>query len=137
VPPDAASGFEAGPDGPVTNPDDRQGREVTARDIDYRFVLANERTFLAWVRTSLGLVAGGVALDQFVVVGPDHEILGPLSIGVILLGAAIALIGTVRWSRVDTAMRSGRPLNRSSGIMIIGIAVACVALVIGAMLALG
>lgn len=34
--------------------------------VDYRFILANERTFLAWMRTALGLVAGGVALDQFV-----------------------------------------------------------------------
>lgn len=111
--------------------------QVGSREIDYRFVLANERTFLAWIRTSLGLIAGGVALDQFVVVGRDHEILGPLSIAVILLGAGIALIGTIRWSRADIAMRSGRPLNRSSGIMVIGIAVACAALVIGGMLALG
>ena len=132
MPADEPPGLQA--DGPPPTRDARQGG---ARDIDYRFVLANERTFLAWIRTSLGLIAGGVALDQFVVVGRDHEILGPLSIGVILLGAGIALIGTIRWSRADIAMRSGRPLNRSSGIMIIGIAVACAALVIGAMLALG
>lgn len=31
---------------------------------DYRFSLANERTFLAWIRTSLGFLAGGVGLDQ-------------------------------------------------------------------------
>ena len=33
---------------------------------DYRFTLANERTFLAWVRTSLGLLAAGVAVRQLV-----------------------------------------------------------------------
>ena len=27
---------------------------------DYRFTLANERTFLAWIRTALALVAGGL-----------------------------------------------------------------------------
>ena len=32
-------------------------REV-GRDADYRFTLANERTFLAWVRTALALAAG-------------------------------------------------------------------------------
>lgn len=31
---------------------------------DYRFSLANERTFLAWIRTSLGFLAAGVGLDQ-------------------------------------------------------------------------
>ena len=29
---------------------------------DYRFSLANERTFLAWIRTALGFLAAGVAL---------------------------------------------------------------------------
>ena len=33
---------------------------------DYRFTLANERTFLAWIRTALALIAGGVALVQLV-----------------------------------------------------------------------
>ena len=35
-------------------------------DPDPRFTLANERTFLAWIRTSLALVAGGIGLDTFV-----------------------------------------------------------------------
>jgi hypothetical protein len=29
---------------------------------DYRFTFANERTFLAWIRTALALIAGGVAV---------------------------------------------------------------------------
>ncbi len=32
---------------------------------DYRFTLANERTFLAWIRTALALMAGAVGVDQF------------------------------------------------------------------------
>ena len=32
-------------------------------DPDARFTMANERTFLAWIRTSLGFLAAGVAVD--------------------------------------------------------------------------
>src|SRR5262249_51837567 len=32
---------------------------------DYRFSLANERTFLAWIRTGLALVGGGLAVAGF------------------------------------------------------------------------
>jgi hypothetical protein len=32
---------------------------------DYRFTLANERTFLAWIRTALAILAAGILLDQF------------------------------------------------------------------------
>ena len=34
----------------------------TGGEPDPRFTLANERTFLAWIRTALGLLAGGIAL---------------------------------------------------------------------------
>ena len=37
---------------------------------DHRFSLANERTFLAWIRTSLGLIGGGVAVEAFGVAPP-------------------------------------------------------------------
>ena len=32
------------------------------REPDPRFTLANERTFLAWIRTALGLLAGGIGV---------------------------------------------------------------------------
>ena len=41
----------------------RTGSTGPAREPDYRFSFANERTFLAWARTALALLAGGVALD--------------------------------------------------------------------------
>jgi putative membrane protein len=31
--------------------------DTEPREPDYRFIFANERTFLAWQRTSLGLLA--------------------------------------------------------------------------------
>src|SRR3954470_20484811 len=44
---------------------------------DHRFSLANERTFLAWVRTSLAMLAGGVALDAVDLNGSPSPPTGP------------------------------------------------------------
>jgi putative membrane protein len=38
------------------------GRTAPEFEPDYRFTLANERTFLAWERTALGLLAAAVAV---------------------------------------------------------------------------
>ena len=77
---------------------------------DYRFTLANERTFLAWLRTGLALLAGAVALAQFV---PPFAIAGLR----VALAALLSVTGTVligfsyrRWAGVQRAMRHGRPL---------------------------
>lgn len=86
--------------------------EPDGPEIDYRFTLANERTFLAWQRTALGLLAASVAVIQFVpelgVPGARH-LLGVL---LALLAAATAVVGLVRWAQVDRAMRAGAALPR-------------------------
>ena len=38
-------------------------------DPDPRFTLANERTFLAWIRSSLAFLAGGLAIEIFNIEG--------------------------------------------------------------------
>ena len=91
-----------------------------ALDVDYRFILANERTFLAWMRTALGLVAGGVALDQFVAVASRSRILGLIAVGIIALGAVVAVVGIIMWRRTDAAMFDGRPLPRTRAVPILG-----------------
>ena len=59
------------------------------REPDYRFTLANERTFLAWIRTSLALLAGGVAVIKLV---PDFSVAGGRHIlGFALIGLSIVL----------------------------------------------
>lgn len=77
---------------------------------DYRFTLANERTFLAWQRTSLGMLAAAVAVVQFM---PELTIPGVRH----LLGAAIgglailtSAAGLHRWKKVDQAIRADQPL---------------------------
>ncbi|AQT81918.1 hypothetical protein B1R94_25675 [Mycolicibacterium litorale] len=81
---------------------------------DYRFTLANERTFLAWQRTSLGLLAAAVAVVQFL---PELGVPG-LRHG---LGAAVGALamlttgaGLRRWHQVDRAMRRDLPLPRAT-----------------------
>jgi len=79
---------------------------------DYRFTLANERTFLAWIRTALAMLAAGVAVVQLF---PD---LGPrplrLAAGLVLAGMSLLLAATShrRWRDVDQAIRSRTALGR-------------------------
>ena len=106
-------------------------------DVDYRFLLANERTFLAWMRTALALIAGGVALDQFVVVAGARNLVTALGIFAIVLGAIVAVVGTVQWRRADRAMRSGSRMDSSATVMVIGSILASFALAIALLLGLG
>lgn len=81
---------------------------------DYRFTLANERTFLAWQRTSLGLLAAAVAVVQFLpeltIPGLRH-VLG-MTVGAMAIPTSMA--GLHRWTQVDRAMRRDQPLPRVS-----------------------
>lgn len=82
-------------------------------DPDYRFTLANERTFLAWLRTALSLLAGSVAVVQLL---PPFRIAGARSVlGVLLalLGISTAIFGYVRWEQNERAMRTARRLDYS------------------------
>ena len=97
---------------------------------DYRFTLANERTFLAWQRTALGLLAGAVALIQLVpalgITGSRH-LLGAL---LALLAILTAGIGLLRWEQVDRAMRTGKPLPRHPTPAYLGVGLVLVGLVV-------
>ena len=104
--------------------------------VDYRFLLANERTFLAWMRTALGLIAGGVALDQFVKPEAGSGAVAVVSIAIIAMGALLAVVGTVRWSRTDAAMRAGAPVARSRTLVVVGALLALLALVVAGVLLL-
>lgn len=98
--------------------------------VDQRFYLANERTFLAWMRTGLGLVAGGVALDQFFVSQQEESLVIVVAIALVAFGAVVALVGTLRWIRADRALRDNQPLGRSPAIVLVGIAFAMIAILV-------
>jgi len=76
---------------------------------DPRFSLANERTFLAWIRTSLALLAAGVALE---VLGASIQPGLRLAAALVLIAAGIgaAVQSWVGWMRSESALRRGRPL---------------------------
>jgi putative membrane protein len=76
---------------------------------DPRFSLANERTFLAWVRTALALFAGGVALHALAVPSTDW-LRGLLVVVLIGVGGLVCLLSLVRWARIERAMRLHEPL---------------------------
>ena len=73
-------------------------------EVDARFLLANERTLLAWQRTAFALVAGGVAAPQL---GDDVAGRALLAALLLLSGLLVALVGGVRFARADRAMRRG------------------------------
>lgn len=73
-------------------------------DPDVRFLLANERTLLAWIRTAIAVIAGGVALTQF---GSDSSMRTVIGIAAMVLGGSLAIIGFTRFRNADKAIRRG------------------------------
>ena len=95
---------------------------------DPRFTLANERTFLAWNRTALALVAAGLGIVQLLPPFPGvpvgRDIVG---IPLIILGAVIAVAAYWELNRNQTAMRRGEPLPRSLVPRLLSVTIAGVA----------
>lgn len=80
---------------------------------DYRFSLANERTFLAWIRTALALLAGGVLLLQFANrLGPRVVVL-TVALALSLLASVLCGMAYYHWRDHEIAMRHGRKLPHS------------------------
>jgi putative membrane protein len=78
---------------------------------DPRFTFANERTYLAWNRTGLALVGGGLAAGQLL--DFDSRFVRLLvSLPPVLLGGAIIALSYQRWEANERAMRLKQPLPR-------------------------
>jgi len=93
----------------VTRADERL-RKVGS-DPDYRFSLANERTFLAYLRTALALfVAGGAVLELVAITGNPRAD-AALGIGLMGLGVLTAAASYRRWESTERAMRLSAPLT--------------------------
>ncbi|MBF4477849.1 putative membrane protein [Rhodococcus rhodochrous J3] len=77
---------------------------------DVRFSLANERTALAWVRTALALIAGGVTLTTVAGLTPFPLIIYGLSLVACVAGGLLALLALLSWRRNERALRMNLPL---------------------------
>lgn len=88
--------------------------EEAAREPDYRFTLANERTLLAWIRTALALDAAGLAVIRYAPELAVHGAREGVGIVLVLIGAITAWASYRRFVRIDQAMRAGRPLPVTS-----------------------
>ncbi len=100
---------------------------------DYRFSLANERTFLAWIRTALGFLAAGVGLDQL---APDFTtpvIRELLALLLCLFAGGLAIYGYLRWLHNEKAMRLKEDLTYTHGLLIISLIVMSVAAIVTAL----
>jgi putative membrane protein len=93
---------------------------------DYRFSFANERTFLAWIRTALALIAGGVALDVIDVSMP-HSVRTVLAALLLVLGLVSAVAAFARWAVAERAIRRREPLPGAELAVVLTVMVAAVA----------
>jgi len=96
---------------------------------DYRFTLANERTYLAYERTAIGLAGASLAVFHLLEADWTSRLLSAL----LLVAAAIAAGGGyVRYRAVEHAIRVSKPLpvNRISHLLAaaIGLCLLAVAL---------
>jgi putative membrane protein len=76
-----------------------------SRDPDARFLLANERTLLAWLRTGLALQGGGVVVFQLASNLGAREMLG---LALVVVGAVCHVVGWWRYRSADRAIRENR-----------------------------
>lgn len=111
-------------------------RDDVGSDPDYRFSLANERTFLAWIRTALGLLAGGVALLA-VLDDVGHPTVRVVSgVAVLVLAILLPPMAYRRWAATEVALRTHTSLPEpgllrlvAGGLVIVGFLVAALLLV--------
>ncbi|WP_319449367.1 MULTISPECIES: YidH family protein [unclassified Mycobacterium] len=98
---------------------------------DYRFTLANERTFLAWIRTALALLGASVVIGEMSassrIHGPDLTVLAIICTTTATL---ISLIAFSRWRRVQDAIRRHQPLPSPTVILQVTVASVCLSAVV-------
>ena len=120
----------------MSGPDPRQDL-TDGVEPDPRVTFANERTFLAWHRTALALIGGGLAVSQLL---PEFELPGGralLGLPLILLGGIIAFTSYGRWAANQRAVRHGLPLPGHWLHRVIGVVIGLAAVVAAVLVVVG
>jgi len=115
---------------PPTEPPPGSAPRGSDEEPDPRFTLANERTLLAWNRTALALIGGGLAIGHLI---EFHSTLARILAAMVplVLGVAVAVLSQRRWLRVQQALRDGTPLPLApSGLLVAGAVLLAVAVAI-------
>jgi putative membrane protein len=105
--------------------------ESVGKEPDARFSYANERTFLAWIRTALGLMTAGLAITQLL---PEFDFAGGrrlIGLPLIAVGVVMAITSYCQWQRNERAMRLDEPLPTSYLPRIVAVVVGVCALIGG------
>lgn len=98
---------------------------MTSEDpVDYRFLLANDRTLLAYVRTALALQIAGLGVLQFLTQGTDAIRLTLGSV-IVLMGSSLGAAGYHRWLSNDRTIRANAEMQstRSLPLVVAGVVV--------------
>jgi putative membrane protein len=103
--------------------------------------LANERTFLAWIRTSISVIGLGFVVAKFTVwlrelsvrlgqpTPTRHSGLSmPLGIALMIFGAVLALTAAWRYRTVKTAILKNQTAAAEGAMITVAVVVACIAI---------
>ncbi len=105
--------------------------------------LANERTFLAYIRTALAFVAFGFVIARFALFSREISVVAHIhvpyagsskvfGIAMAVVGALLAVLGGLRYTATDRAMRAGGSRALPPAVAYLGAAVIAV---VGALVA--
>lgn len=103
---------------------DDLGEQPVPGAVDARFTLAAERTVLSWIRTSLGMIAAGMAILHVLPSFSSSLVRDVVGVGLVAMGAMTSVVGAMRWRQTTNALRGGGPMPGPAPIwLLIGILV--------------
>jgi Predicted membrane protein len=107
---------------------------LSGKTPDYRFTLANERTFLAWIRTALALMAAAVGIEQFAPALSSAELRITIALTLLCSAGAMGFMAWRRWRQNEFAMRLEKELPYTSILVGLGTFMVILASLLGVLL---